>query len=303
MIEIIKELIQESLTRVVFHATGIRRAVDILEQDKFKLSADFAKPSESKAAKPMFYLSTTRSRYGAYHADKDGYVADFTVLFTLNGSLLNQQYKGAAVDYWQMTNDLGIPLKDEMEDRLFSYDREIPATKYITMVDVLVDQGQSYKNNRKDLLYFYNLCKRRGLPVRFFSDRKSFLSGRNDVPVGELLKDRQEVSGFTGYPDYSRRYKPSKPSDLSQLVATHNYLMRGKIPPRELSEFLTGPYGYKRDYYKSDVVKRMANDMHNDTGKPIMQDVAKIMRYYRTNKIADVLDAILSRYIELGGEV
>lgn len=299
----IKELIQESLSRVVFHATGVRKAIDILEQDKFKLSADFAKPSESKATKPMFYLSTTRSRYGAYHTDNDGYVADFTVLFTLNGGLLNQRYKGASVDYWQMTNDLGIPMKDEMEDRLFSYDREIPAVKYITMVDILVDQGQSYKNNRKDLLYFYNLCKRRGLPVRFFSDRKSFLSGRNDVPVGELLKDRQEVSGFTGYSDSTRRYKPSKPSDLSQLVATHNYLIRGKLPPRELSEFLVGPYGYKRDYYKTDVIRRMANDMHNDTGKPIMQDVAKVMRYYRTNKIADVLDALLARYIEIGGDV
>lgn len=299
----IRELLQESLSRIVFHATSIRRATDIIEQGKFKLAADFAKPSETKSTKPVFFLSTTRSRYGAYHVDSDGYVGDFTVLFTLDGNALNQRYKGVSVDYWQMYNDAGIRMKDEMEDRLFSYDREIPAIKYITTVDVLVNQEGSYKNNRNDLLYFYNLCKRKGLNVRFFSDRKSFLSGRNEANVGELLKDRSEVSGFTGYPENNRRYKSSKPSDLSQLIATHNYLTRGKIPPSNLSEFLTGPYGYKRDYYKQDIIRRMSNDMHNDTNKPIMQDVAKIMRYYRTNKIADVLDAILSRYIEIGGEV
>jgi hypothetical protein len=297
----IATLITESLSSIVFHVTGVRKAIDIIEQGVFKLSADFAKPSESKINKPMFYLSTTRSRYGAYHVDSEGYVSDFAVMFVLDGAKLNNTYKADAVDYWQMTSATGLPMKDEMEDRLFSKDRTIPALKYIKTVDLLVNNSSSYQGTRNDLMYFVNLCKRKGMVLRVFNNSKDFLLGRNPSPIGETIAPRQKTGGFTGYPEMHRRYKSSKPSELSQIIATHNHLIRGKLPPDNLSEFLTGSYGYKRDYYRPEVARRVASDMHNETSKPVMQEIAQVMRYYRATKVVDLLDRMLEKYLEVAG--
>ena len=249
----------------------------------------------------MFFLSTARSRLGAYHIDSQGYVADYTVLFTLDGNKLSNTYRGEAVDYWQMNNDQGIPMKDEMEDRVFSYKRTMPSLRYIKQIDILLDSETSYSRKQASLLYFINLCKRKGFDVRVFDSRRSFIVGRDPVATGEGIKDRQETSGFTGYSDNNRRYKSSKPSELAQIVATFQYLRRGKLPPREYSEILVGSYGYSRDYYKQEVVKKIMNDMHNNTRAPIMQEVADIMRFYRTNRISVVLDELLARYREIEG--
>lgn len=297
----LKEIINESLSSIVYHTTGIRNAHTIIANDEFILSADFAKSSESKGRATDFYLSTARSRFGAYHVDSQGYVNDYTVMFVLDGSKLNSRYSGAAVDYWQMNDERGIPMKDEMEDRLFSKSRSIPAKKYTRYVDILIDKNSGYVSKKEYLLHFYNLCKRKGFVLRVFDNKQDFLIGRNPVNPAEMLAARSEVKGFTGFPEQNRRYKSQRVSELQQLVAASNIMARGKIPSSEYTEVLAGSYGYSRDYYKQEVIRRIKNDMHNETRKPIMADMAMIMRRHRARDVESLLDAMLDQYNSLGG--
>lgn len=291
-------LLQEAVSAVVFHATSLRSAISIVEKDRFELSADFAKAAEQMfKTEPMFYLSTTRSRLGAYHVDSSNYVSNYTVLFVLDGMKLNNTYKGVAVDYWQMTTDLGIPMKDEMEDRVFSRTREISMSRYVKRIDILLrEENGSFARN--DVLFFYNLCKRKGIPVKIFDNTKSFLLGRGEVSddaIGGVIKKSSTVDGFTGYSDSNRRYKSSRPDTLTQLIMIDKFLSLGKPIPKEYLDIITGPYGYSRDYYKKEVADRVKNDMHNLTRKPVMADFSKLLRKYKTYDIRDLLDAITDR--------
>ena len=123
----------ESVSSIVYHATRLYNAAQILADARFRLAVSSGTDTErnlQKGNKP-YYLSTTRSKVGDYTLHqfyKDG------VVFVLNGDWFNHNYKGGPVDYWagQRLKSSEVGLKgrySEMEDRVFSDQPFIPLPK------------------------------------------------------------------------------------------------------------------------------------------------------------------------------
>lgn len=138
-----KNILNEVLSDIIFHKTYLEYALDIIKTDTFKMATNAGTKSDQKGNRP-YYASFARSKRSAYFSMSTG-----TVVLTIDGKKLSQNYKGGAVDYWQWhKKDLSQQSPQdrmqmlqgtEMEDRLFSDKPTIPNfTKYIMKVDILV---------------------------------------------------------------------------------------------------------------------------------------------------------------------
>ena len=93
------DIIVERATDVLYHATGITSARNILRDGVFKLTPSTGSQVERKYEVPgrPYFLSTTRSRVGDYHR----YAGSARVMFVLNGDWFNLKgYITKPVDYW-----------------------------------------------------------------------------------------------------------------------------------------------------------------------------------------------------------
>lgn len=116
--------LNEALTGIVYHATRLHNAAEILKDRRFILNLAYGTGSEEWFVdkKPkIYYMSVTRNKLGDYHRKwEDG------VVFVLNGAYFNRRYESKPVNYFAA----GIKnLKDytqptgkgrEYEDRIYS---------------------------------------------------------------------------------------------------------------------------------------------------------------------------------------
>lgn len=157
-VELLKEhILNEGLSRIVYHFTSIDSLYGIVINNKFYLkSGIFGSGSDLGGGKRMFYLSTTRNRNA-----KEGYsfMGKTSVRITLDGEKLAQKYHGQPFNYWGdgslgrmkylnpekvgMSKRWGVGVsrhaEDETEDRVWSYKATIEnALSYIKRVDVCI---------------------------------------------------------------------------------------------------------------------------------------------------------------------
>jgi len=92
-----RKFLKEGISDVVYHYTsGITKAAQILEENKFMASGGFTKEVETELGKgKLYYFSTARTPVNAYTGNYPQ-----GVIFKLDGRALAQKYKGAPVDYW-----------------------------------------------------------------------------------------------------------------------------------------------------------------------------------------------------------
>lgn len=116
--------LNEALTGIVYHATRLRNAAEILKDRRFILNLAYGAGSEEwfmDNKQKIYYMSVTRNKLGDYHRKwEDG------VVFVLNGEYFNRRYESKPVNYFAA----GIKnLKDyptpggkgpEYEDRIYS---------------------------------------------------------------------------------------------------------------------------------------------------------------------------------------
>jgi len=133
-----KKYLIEGLSKILFHYTHIGVFDQILKTNKFKLASDIAKDAESNISQngKYFYLSTTRSKIGAYHVDKFS-IGDCVIV--LDGDKLAQKYKGKAIDYWG--NYMRTPTNFEAEDRVYSDKQFIDnAMSYMKEIHMIISK-------------------------------------------------------------------------------------------------------------------------------------------------------------------
>jgi hypothetical protein len=92
-----RKFLKEGISDVVYHYTsGITKAAQILEENKFMASGGFTKEVETELGKgKLYYFSTARTPVNAYTGNYPQ-----GAIFKLDGRALAQKYKGAPVDYW-----------------------------------------------------------------------------------------------------------------------------------------------------------------------------------------------------------
>ena len=218
---VVRSLLKEVSSPIVWHFTTPEAMVDILENDKFILSCadELGKQQNMNLTgyreKAPYYFSTTRSKNS-----HDGFSRTLKkksdigcVRIQLDGSKLNNNYhakagnfhgksnqrfsdksiKGQYIDnfddrYYKLSdikNDKAYN-QDEKEDTIWSMTEIIPnATKYIQRVDILVYESHNeYINKLREY-------EDDGFPIYFYSDEESFnLQNTNYFDGEELFEKR-----------------------------------------------------------------------------------------------------------------
>jgi len=189
----------ESVSDIVWHISN--SPLEILKTNKFSLGTETG-PDSTKSGKP-FYLSTARSKTGSYSKSPTG------IMFKLNGSLLNQKFKGKPIDYWA-----GSGLKDrsketnEMEDRIYSSSPVIPnARKYIMGIYCWIspDYGHSYAHYIKRVEEY---AKKLGIAMIYFSSYNDFIQNKNPESSIDDIINLSNIEQQTIYKwknDYKRK--------------------------------------------------------------------------------------------------
>ena len=159
-------LLNEMLSSKCYHFTTLDGLLRILKTNTFLLKTDVVSDTEHWEDKPRyrFFMSTTRVRDGRFGYNHFINENEMLVRITLNGDLLNANYRGKPVN-WQMHSDKirgyipnlrsakSIKLSSmynsdgrraqiqpfvENEDRIYSNKPNIPnADRYIERIDVL----------------------------------------------------------------------------------------------------------------------------------------------------------------------
>ena len=187
----ISSLVEGGLSSVLYHWTPLYRGLINLKNNSYILN----QPEDIKNKDPKYkgyrYLSTTRSKLGGYHiAENEG------IIFVLDGNALRTKYKGSAFDYWHNFPKEPRPddkrKVDEMEDRIFSKDEEIPLAKYTKEIHVMESKGKDHDKYIADIIdkatslgvpcYLYknatdwgNLNKARAQPMKIAAGLSSVL--------------------------------------------------------------------------------------------------------------------------------
>jgi len=155
-----RKFLKEGISDVVYHYTsGINRAAQILEENRFMASGGFTKEVESELGKgKLYFFSTSRTPInivvGTYPQG---------AIFKLDGRALAQKYKGAPVDYWAdpkynkssklaaNVGKTGATEAFEAEDRILLDEPYIPdADTYIDEIHFAVPLYRKEKNMFSD---------------------------------------------------------------------------------------------------------------------------------------------------------
>lgn len=163
------DIISESVSSIVYHATDFLSAKKILTDNALKSKAGF--------------ISTTRSLTGSYHTTN----RIIGVIFQLDGNLLNQKYKSKPVgsEYYDIDTDEFVPdgrVDGQLEDRI--YTNEIsPLNKYAKSAIIFIPfsyigdhDADEFDNDYKSQLMLIGNVKQMldklGIPSRYIDSER-----------------------------------------------------------------------------------------------------------------------------------
>jgi hypothetical protein len=213
-----KNILQESLSRVVYHYTEVYKLKSILQSNKFTLTSSLgANIEDYHTQKGFFYASLARtgnplvgyprSEFGTASGNRA------FVRIEVDGSKLNQRFKGSPVDYWQrkdfdkLKQNLGGDgqaamdrmLKDfEHEDRLFSDKGAIENFKnYILGISIYLPADSEDMRKVIEVKDCIELGQRLGVAVNVYSDVKLLAQNRPEGVINDkvLSMDTQGEKG------------------------------------------------------------------------------------------------------------
>ncbi len=175
----LQDLLFEAVSPLLYHVTDLGRAVNILKEDKFRLTPAFGTGSDMEKQKgKLYFLSTSRIKYGGYtrSLSDEGYVN-----MELDGRKLGHNYQSVNVDYWDgefrdvawQKGDMQQFLRyDENEERIITDDAEIkPATKYIKSLHVIVGEDVKQRKKKK-YKKLEKLAKKNRVEIHFYTNPK-----------------------------------------------------------------------------------------------------------------------------------
>lgn len=302
-----ESILTESATDVLYHATTSLGARDILRDGEFKLTASLGTyEHEYSVRNRPYFLSTTRSKTGDYHAR---YPSIGSTVFALDGRWLGQRYAVRPIDYWGSAwvhNKSGRTR--ESEDRVYSRTNTIPLTP-VTAIHVYIQHQTPEKIERSldpeartrdfarsdayrwdEIREMSQLAEQRGIPVYIYynlRDWKVQNTARAEHPEDVIeLQHGLQREPYNYTPD--RTFGPllelitTDPSDESKLSTTAARLL------------------YNIRWY-SDTYKGLESDMHNSrkASSSDYRDAVTVVSYMSRNKLRtmrELMDAIKTKW-------
>ena len=195
---VVKGVISERVSPVVFHFCSYSSCLGICQRNEFVLSHVMRGTADGDVNRDKHYLSLTRQKTNTI-----GYSQNKDVRITLNGDKLNQRYKGGPVDYWgtsmgkQWYMQQGAltghydphQSRTENEDRVFSKDPVIPnANEYIMRIDILLKPDRKGEYNPYYIQCIQEILKTGFQKIVFvYGDDNSF-NMQNDNIINEQVR-------------------------------------------------------------------------------------------------------------------
>jgi len=296
------------LSPVLYHATTYIKAYNIIKGNKFRLSTYLGSSSDNPGnMKGLYYLSTSRIKYGGYSR----YLSDQQATFVLDGRKLSQRYKGRSIHYWgdmarvenvldKITDEDQFLKNVENEDTLYSHHPFIkPATNYIKELHILVPE----KEYLKKALELYRVAKNKKIPVYVYDNKNNYITQNKHkaLDVKNVIK-----SGALNPPRSSRRFtKGNRAPDHAKLLMSsvikateaykHLYDTPNKIPS-DIDRYLSL---LQMDFHAKDIGTSIMNHLHNAKNKggytvKIVNDFTKILKKLHISSVNNYLNWLSS---------
>jgi hypothetical protein len=277
------EFLTEAASAIVYHYTNTGAAARIMSSGEFLLASSTGTQAEKDYEIPgyPYFLSTTRTRVGDYH---NRYVGSSAVMFVLNGSWLNNNYKTKPIDYWNRSWLYSGGTRDrESEDRVYSKTPAIPANNQsILEVHVLLKEQQEYRSPEVRTILLS--AKKQGIPAFLYTDEKAWKlqdkrKAVNIAQSGDLLKGQQPTR---------RSFSPSRNylEDWLELIFKKNKEELTSSAAKKLRSLIVYGQGYRNED------DGLGVDLSN-ARKPSSADypsAAKINTFMRQNNLKTTVD-------------
>ena len=201
-----------SATPVLYHVTGKRAALSVIQKNRFELKpSDGTGHEETISGGGKYYLSTTRSKVGSYSMGRNG---THYALIVLDGTKLATRFKIAPINYWGGYPEQSMTERtktDEAEDRVFSAKPFIEnARKYIKEIHAHSGRGDQYSKDDdrtlQDAIMLKRACLINHIPVFFYDDAEAFQiqDKRKAVDVPLSTKGLKIPEPYVEDPKYSQ---------------------------------------------------------------------------------------------------
>ncbi len=281
---IASEFLTESASAIVYHYTNTAAAARIMTSGEFLLASSTGTQAEKEYEIPgyPYFLSTTRTKVGDYH---NRYVGSSAVMFVLNGTWLNQNYKTKPIDYWNRAwlHDTSGKRSREAEDRVYSRTPEIPANnKSILEVHVLLKEQS--ENRSPEVRTILLSAKTQGIPAFLYTDEDAWkLQDKrravSPAQAGEVLKG----------PQPSRKmYSPGRNylEDWLELIYKKNKAELTPSAAKKLRSLIVYGQGYRNED------DGLGVDLSNarKPGNSDYPSAVKINAFMRKNNLATPVD-------------
>jgi len=229
-----KQLINESMSDVVFHYTRLDGLISILQTNKINLSPSYGIGADQAVNyNKLFSLSLTTARNSAtgfFGSGKNQEASQGRIRLEMNGRELNYNYKSKHVDYWQYPKTKDITQNstsyDEMEERLLSDKNQIsPANRYISAIEIHIDKSQYDRYH-----IVKQLAEKLNIPCYFYDNGKNFNYSIKAKAV-ELPETYQTTDRYN--PNYTEEQLKSRTISnvyrLAAFVSYKNDVIKNKI--------------------------------------------------------------------------
>lgn len=283
----ITHIINEGLSSILYHSTGLHSVLKILDNNKFRLTPDLGSSSESdlRAGKKdkIYYMSFSRSAVGDYNLNT------VNALLVIDGDKLSHKFSGSPVDYWGSGYD-----KDEMEDRLYSKKPYIEnAADYIKSIHVYYDENSYAYDNAKRIRWLrkcYILSKQYGIKFYVYVDKAAYqlLDIRKSVPISTLKYDRDIVLDKPYVSYYTSSY-----DDLIELLSVSDINKLSKAAHKLLDKIRYDSYG--------DMPRQLSANIHNDKSgndstRSELDKFLRLVLSLRLHSVGDILKYIREKF-------
>jgi len=191
--------LNESLTSTLYHFTRLHSLAEILRDGQIDMTLAIGTSSDYKINKQKFYfLSMQTTRNGGYGLRKE-----LPVMFVMDGSKLNHNYKGGPVDYWQTQGNYKIKHDmDEFEERVVA-DKPDLDLKYVKEIHVWMNQL-----NDDDTYKIVGFAKKKAeelnIPIFFYEDKAAYFNNVKSkaIEVNTDVEDPEKAWSSGGYGAY-----------------------------------------------------------------------------------------------------
>lgn len=268
-------ILLEAPSPIVYHFTGPYNIVKILETDALELSPFLAKKAEQDAldTNKLFYLSTTRSKLGAYGQSQ---IKMFALV--LDGRKLQNNYASKSVDYWQAS-----PERSELEDRIITDKPRIEkVSNYIKSIDIFISPNE-IEDGYGQIKSINDVAKKHSIPVRVFKDVQSFNSSKKWISADDLLKGQEHEE----WKPYVSKNNPG--------IFVQPYI--NAIKGENLDETRTAKLIYSLKYDMVQEIVRIASaDLHNANTTNEMRELTMLAKRLKLNNIEDIIKYLKQKY-------